>query len=584
MRIAKNYGLKDSGEYWKLKINHSDEVKIREHLDSYPEVDQISLKRNAIFEKSLICLHLIVFRGSIKKHEIGSELRKICGASQNFDLVLGILEGLELIEIDHAYCSGKDGSPFGKKYFHKLEVPVEGLGNDILKSRLLGILKKKELTEERYALRYNWFDGISIDPSFDVPEFMKIWLAEKWRIKRVEWSNLGITGEDLIEAEKEYQSRLVTRLAAVDDLISGNLKFFKKRNSEGRLYSTINQIPSELRKHLLYSDGSRMVERDVKSSQPRILAKVLIESIIQNWNEFKWNNFKNFYQKSTDEKISIQDIIAKIKLDLSEIEDIAKGDIYQHLANETGISRDEAKSSLLIYLNDYRETNTVDSVKIIKFYFADRYLKVFALISYLHKREYELRTKSDCRYSEFSISKNLAYCESELILETSKKFRMTCPEVAIATVHDSVLVPAEYGEIMDSLLETTYISKGLKLELKVEKFEEIKIEENLNKEIASPPQEQEQVHIPFNVLIVEENTPLTVKSSGTNVEVPVPTPVPSQEVPVPSTWNIDRVSTIRVDARGRYVTSVKNKPMASRKGETLDAFRSRCIELGAILT
>jgi hypothetical protein len=243
---------------------------------------------------------------------------------------------------------------------------------------------------------------------------------------------------------------------SVKELKVSDSFFYNTENKVGRSYHYYTNIPRVYRKHLRHSNGDRLVELDLKSSQPLILALLLKEAIndvkndsviVNNKTQKNTSMVRWFEENKTNIISSIAPTVREYRELNSELERLfnkmVKGEFYQSL--QDGLNQD-----------DYSQLK-VNVLKTI-FKTPKKYLSKDEKVI---EAEYPYFLKF-MRYVKIQRSnKELAHLtqiyESTIFID--KVFGKLGKDVFALPVHDSIITTEKYKDevqktIVNSIVET----------------------------------------------------------------------------------------------------------------------------------
>jgi len=179
----------------------------------------------------------------------------------------------------------------------------------------------------------------------------------------------------------------------------------------GRMHTNFTILRSFIRKNCLLIDGEETCEIDIKNSQPLFLSKLITDSDT-NW--VKKEEFELFSELTRN------------------------GNYYQYMMNVLGIkNRNDAKELTYKVLFGRNITSSKADIG---------FRKVFPTIHNFIK----LYKKESGNYKMMAY--DLQKAESDLIFNRIiKRVILTHPEIKMITVHDSIVFPKKYKDIVDEI-------------------------------------------------------------------------------------------------------------------------------------
>ena len=202
-----------------------------------------------------------------------------------------------------------------------------------------------------------------------------------------------------MDSDKTYLKNLLS-IEAIQD---GTLFYIE--DDYGRLHTNFTVLKKVIRKEFITIMGEEVEELDIPNSQPTFLAVLLKE-----------RGFHKIYPKAYEFYKSV----------------VSENKIYDLLANEMGISRNECKKSLFYVLFGENKWNSKIDVAFRKFF-----PEIFDWMID------EKRNTNDHRIIAHELQKK----ESRLIFDIIiYKIKKEIPDIKLFTVHDSILFPKKYKE------------------------------------------------------------------------------------------------------------------------------------------
>lgn len=181
----------------------------------------------------------------------------------------------------------------------------------------------------------------------------------------------------------------------------------------GRMHTNFTILRSFIRKNCLLIDGEETCEIDIKNSQPLFLSK-LISDIGTNW--VKKEEFDIFRQLTVN------------------------GNYYQYLMNVLGIKERNKAKELTYKVLFGRNAGSSKADKM----FSQVFPTIHKFIK-LYKKE-----SGDYKMMAYDLQK----AESNLIYNRIiKRIMNEYPEIKMITVHDSIVIPKQWKEIVNAIFE-----------------------------------------------------------------------------------------------------------------------------------
>lgn len=206
-----------------------------------------------------------------------------------------------------------------------------------------------------------------------------------------------------------------------------------------RLHTPLTRLRKDSRKYLRYN-GQALVELDVKSSQPYLCIKIVLEQAIKEHPQL---NEQLQDAQTIEQKLDIINNINDLKGLSQFILDIVTNDIYNVLKvafeNKFDFSlgeRDHYKELMMIVLFTQNGYNPKG-----KELFAQQYPYVSEVFKKINKTDYK------------SLAKRLQRLESKLILRViCKEISRQNKDIPLFTIHDSVLTTLEHSKIVKQVM------------------------------------------------------------------------------------------------------------------------------------
>lgn len=264
-------------------------------------------------------------------------------------------------------------------------------------------------------------------------------LLKKYKKKFIDSIHIGETSDKNL-IEEEIRAKLVTDLFSVKidfdraiffldslkyqdyDIYNRNIysvecinnkHIFYHFDNYGRLHTNFTILKSFIRKNCLLIDGEETCEIDIMNSQPLFLAKLLIETK-SNWVDE--NELKLFSELTIN------------------------GKYYQYIMNKLKEPNKKVIKELTykVLFGRNMKNSKADKVFISLFPTIHNFIK-------LYKKE-----KGDYRILAYDLQK----AESNLVFNTIiKKIMNIYPEIKIITVHDSIVFPSKYRDLVNTIFE-----------------------------------------------------------------------------------------------------------------------------------
>jgi hypothetical protein len=265
-------------------------------------------------------------------------------------------------------------------------------------------------------------------------------LLKKYKKKFIDSIHIGETSDKNL-IEEDIRAKLVTDLFSVKidfdraiffldslkyqdyDIYNRNIYSVECINNQhifyhfdnyGRLHTNYTILKSFIRKNCLLIDGEETCEIDIMNSQPLFLAKLLSES-------------KSSWVKEDELRLFTELTVS--------------GNYYQYIMKELKESDKKVIKELTykVLFGRNMKNSKADKVFISLFPTIHNFIK-------LYKKE-----KGDYRVLAYDLQK----AESNLIFNTIiKKVMNIYPEIKIITVHDSIVFPRKYRDVVNFIFES----------------------------------------------------------------------------------------------------------------------------------
>jgi len=265
-------------------------------------------------------------------------------------------------------------------------------------------------------------------------------------------------GKLIIDIPKEISTNYsITN--AVNSIKSGRPRLSVDKFGR-RLHTPITRLNKELRKHLSY-DGHKLVEVDIKCSQPYLSIKVIIEQLNKK-NKNLINRIKE--AESLESKLEVIRGLKGCKGLYEYIYDILVDDIYIKLKDEYEANneyqigngeRDDYKEIVfqIMYSRNGFKSNLKTSFKKI-------YNYPFSILYNIKKDDHK------------DLSKKLQKLESSLLLRTiCKRVNQHDKNIPMFTIHDSILTTQKHYGIVENIVKEVLLEEiGFEPILHVKKY------------------------------------------------------------------------------------------------------------------
>jgi hypothetical protein len=286
---------------------------------------------------------------------------------------------------------------------------VYTLNNEIFKSDIKRYKNFDKVLLKKYKKKF--IDSIHIDETSDknlIEEDIRAKLVSDLFSVKIEFDRAIFFLDSLKYQDYDIYNRNIYSVECIN-----NQHIFYHFDNYGRLHTNYTILKSFIRKNCLLIDGEETCEIDIMNSQPLFLAKLLSES---NSSWVKEDELKLFTQLTVS------------------------GNYYQYIMKELNESDKKVVKELTykVLFGRNMKNSKADKVFISLFPTIHNFIK-------LYKKE-----KGDYRVLAYDLQK----AESNLIFNTIiKKIMNIYPEIKIITVHDSIVFPSKYKDVVNSIFE-----------------------------------------------------------------------------------------------------------------------------------
>lgn len=381
-------------------IDIKDKLKDKKHLLQFlPEKLELLSKEKVITwdNKKLKVAYLIdIVHNLMLKYYFTKELafnlsslilRQKYGTDYNF--YIGYLESIGMLKLVSDYCVGK-------------KTKTWQITEEIFKNKI-----KRFRNEDRTLLK-KYINNIL---SIEVKDSNYSWIDNNIKQKLIDDlfyvsidNEASIAYLDMLKQDLDSYNK---NKFAVDSIFDKHIYFHF--DNYGRLHTNFTILKSFIRKNFLKIDGEEVCELDLSNSQPLFLCK-----LIQNSNKYVDNIEFNIFKKLT-----------------------LGGNLYQYLMDKSNISDRKVIKEMVYVVLFGRNFNTKADVL-----FKQLFPTIHSFI-----RNYKTQIGN---YKV--LSHDLQKAESLLIFnsiigEINSKY----PEIKLFTVHDSIVFPKKYKEVVTNI-------------------------------------------------------------------------------------------------------------------------------------
>jgi hypothetical protein len=380
-------------------------------------------------------------------HLLATRLKKF---NNNYKRYLHYLEEQDILIINPSYLKSKytKGYRIAPEYYdgEPVRIPIE---NDwIIRQKVIKLkqehIKKLQKTEKECPHLTKWFNPkLVIDKEGALRQIDRL-----YPIKQSSSVNRRIA---LNPKDGRFKAlRAVERLA--------NREFYYKVDENiGRLHTNFTNIKKELRSFIKY-DGKRLVNLDLKNSQPLFSGMLLRKAFYEDGETFNIHSIPNLNTLLKTKSDSISSILSSayyIMLGVSA-ESPAWREFEQYLdIVQSGRFYEEMHE--LLYPNEPFDRARMKETIFIMFFADNRHGPE------LRKLEAPFKAKFPTVYSIFSALKRknkrilshiLQRTESKLIIEiVTRRIAAENPHIPLFTIHDSIATTEEHVEYVEGVIK-----------------------------------------------------------------------------------------------------------------------------------
>lgn len=258
---------------------------------------------------------------------------------------------------------------------------------------------------------------------------------------------------EIKEGQKERELAKVERFMSY---ASDPCALFVKKDRFGRIHTNVTQLKKEVRENCMYCDGRPTVSVDIKSSQGAFLGKILLSLADAN-------TLLDGRMHPAVRELSTSMPNVDLGLYLDECRRysglLAGGRLYEHFAGrisgdplfDGGVDRKEAKHGFFLFLfgpvMTERDPGSLRAA--VRRVWEGDFPLMLEVIESLKKDDYAALARAmQCVESAFVFGQVIPRVLREV----------GCP---FCTVHDSVVVPEEYGDRVKALMDAELESAGV---------------------------------------------------------------------------------------------------------------------------
>lgn len=224
----------------------------------------------------------------------------------------------------------------------------------------------------------------------------------------------------------------------LDRLIDGERRF--SVCPQGRVHTNVANLPRQYRQFIRLA-GREVMSCDISTSQPLLLAVLLTEAHQKGGGP----NRQAVCVPSSDTSLS------------DYLRDCLDGSVYDRLAGLTGYSRDDVKALFLAVV--YGRPEHMDT-------------KVGRAVRALYSGVFDAVTTLNYRLGSGGLPRLMQQQESRVMIgRVAARLLREAPDMPLLTVHDSVLVPAEFVPMVQTVIAEEWEAEfGVVPRLKVSSF------------------------------------------------------------------------------------------------------------------
>lgn len=285
---------------------------------------------------------------------------------------------------------------------------VYALDDKIFKSKIKRYRNKDKVLLKKYKKKVYQSIDFSDDENYLIDKDVREKLISDLFSVEIEYDRSIFFLESLKDKDFDIYNRNVYSVDCINDK-----HIFYHFDRYGRMHTNFTILRSFIRKNCLLIDGEETCEIDIKNSQPLFLSKLINDT---NTNWVKKEEFEIFRQLTLN------------------------GNYYQYLMNVLDIKERKQAKELTYKVLFGRNTGSSKSDKSFR--------QVFPTIHNfikLYKKE-----SGDYKMMAYDLQK----AESSLIFnKIIKRIINEYPEIKMITVHDSIVIPKKWRDVVNSIFE-----------------------------------------------------------------------------------------------------------------------------------
>jgi hypothetical protein len=299
--------------------------------------------------------------------------------------------------------------------------------------------------------------------SLPIPMYLSCWFNNKLTVN-------NLAADKILKRKKKNKHQHAISIMRIN-----KYDYFYSRDRKGmRIHSNLTSLKRCFRKYLEYN-GNRLIEIDIKFSQPFIIANLILNKLFyQNpsisstitlidiyhmYINTRKINTSSTYSNHTTSLYHVSNFIHKISMyiDAPDVklfkEIIETDDIYEVLMDEQLLGVKTRNGAKKIFYKIFY--SKADSKSKFKRALLNYFPNVFKILD-LYKQESEIFPWHNPEKPHAAIAVLLQYIESHLVVDTAcKRISELYPDAPLFTIHDSVMTTREYSGYVGKILETS---------------------------------------------------------------------------------------------------------------------------------
>ena len=312
----------------------------------------------------------------------------------------------------------------------------------ILKSVIQSLIKESEVITDNYFIKGKKAKGYKLGPRLQDTVFRKTKvtnknIARRLLSRRLEEYHSCPDAEvykrlhhwfSIVDFDHEKALSLINPTEKNANLLNLSVQMFKDKHlwfsvcDYGRIHTNITGMSKRFR-HCLNFKGQKLIEIDIRNSQPFFLGLLLSQCNVQMHKYSKLSPFpsppSHYSVKTGIDKRTVCDFTEYLR-------DTAQGGIYERLSRCSGIELREVKEKLFaqaVFCQTKHEGKLASVME-------ELYPSVMDGIRHLKRRDYR------------AAAAHLQKFESNIVINTV--CRDLDPSIPLLTIHDSILTTAEH--------------------------------------------------------------------------------------------------------------------------------------------